>query len=96
MILQNGFGQSLAFWFAKGTKDGKIRKEDKNIVLFDIVKDWLSFKEDDVNNLFTKEKDRRKFIVELTGMDQQKYLSAQNEALALLDWVKRFAAADLE
>jgi CRISPR-associated protein Cmr5 len=32
---------------------------------------------------------------ELTTMEQQQYLSAQNETLALLEWVKRFANADL-
>lgn len=96
MILQNGFGQSLAFWLAKGTnKDGKIKNDDKHIELFDMVKDWLSLKMKDIDNNFVKEKDRRKLMEELSRMDQQQYLSIQNETLALLEWVKRFAAADL-
>jgi CRISPR-associated protein Cmr5 len=90
MILQNGFGQTLAFWLAKGTD-----KNDKHIELFDIVKEWLSYKEGDVNNTFVNPKDRKGLIYELSSMDQQAYLDAQREALALLEWVKRFASADL-
>jgi len=87
MILQNGFGQTLAFWLAKGT--------EKHIQLFDIIKNWLSYQEGDVNNTFVKSKDRKGLIDELSSMDQQAYLDAQSEALALLEWVKRFASADL-
>ncbi|SEM58705.1 CRISPR-associated protein Cmr5 [Syntrophus gentianae] len=95
MVLQNGFGQTLAFWLAKGTKDGKIKENDKHIELFDIVKDWLSLEREDIHNHFTKEKDRTRLMKELAGMDQLQYLAAQNETLALLEWVKRFANADL-
>jgi len=35
------------------------------------------------------------FIKELSGMDQIKYLTAQKETLALLEWVKRYANAEL-
>jgi CRISPR-associated protein Cmr5 len=87
MILQNGFGQSLAFWLAKGT--------DKHIELFNMVKNWLSLKRGDINNAFTTQTDRRKFIEELAGMEQSQYLSAQSETLAFLEWVKRFASAGL-
>ncbi|ABC76476.1 type III-B CRISPR module-associated protein Cmr5 [Syntrophus aciditrophicus] len=95
-ILQNGFGQTLAFWLAKGTKNGKIEITDKHIVLFDMVTEWLSFKRKDVNNEFIKVvKDRPTIIKELTTMDQRQYLSAQSETLSLLEWIKRFANADL-
>ena len=94
MILQNGFGQTLAFWLAKGTKEDN-KKNDKHIELFDMVKDWLSLKRNDIDNQFTTEKDRTKLMKELTTMEQRRYLSAQNETLALLEWVKRFANADL-
>ena len=95
MILQNGFGQTLAFWLAKGTKDGKIKDNDKHIELFDMVKGWLSLKTKDINNSFTNAQDRTKLMKELATMEQRQYLSAQNETLALLEWVKRFANADL-
>jgi CRISPR-associated protein Cmr5 len=96
MILQNGFGQTLAFWLAKGTdKDGHMKNNDKHVELYDFVKDWLSYHHDDVGNIFVKEKDRTKLITELMSMTQKDYLVAQNEALALLEWVKRFANADM-
>ncbi len=96
-ILQNGLGQTLAFWLAKGTnKDGKIKEDDKHIELFDIVKDWMSWQRNDVHNNFAQERDRMVFVKELSKMKLHKYLAVQNETLALLEWVKRFAAADLQ
>jgi len=99
MILQNGFGQTLAFWLAKGTdKNLKIKKEDKHVVLFDMIWQWLSYEKNDVKNEFIerdKAKTRTDFIRQLSDMDQNKYLAAQKETLALLEWVKRYANADL-
>ena len=88
MILQNGFGQALAFWSAK--------KADKHIVLIDMIMEWLSYEKDDVKNQFMKKtKDRTDFIRQLSTMDQSKYFEAQKETLALLEWVKRYANAEL-
>jgi len=99
MILQNGFGQALAFWLAKGTdKNLKIKEEDKHVVLFDMIWQWLSYEKNDVKNEFVekdKAKTRTDFIRQLSGMDQNKYLAAQKESLALLEWVKRYANAEL-
>jgi len=96
-ILQNGFGQALAFWLSKGTdKDLNVKEEDKHIVLFDMIWKWLSYEKDDVKNRFVGETTTRtEFIKKLSGMDQRKYLSAQKETLALLEWVKRYANAEL-
>jgi CRISPR-associated protein Cmr5 len=87
MILQNGFGQTLAFWQAKGS--------DKHLALFDISVKWLSLKKGDVKNTFASETDVRQFLQELCSMKQNDYLKAQSETLALLEWIKRFANADL-
>jgi CRISPR-associated protein Cmr5 len=90
MILQNGFGQALAFWLSKGT--------DKHIVLFDMIWKWLPYEKDDVKNEFVdkdKAKTRTDLIRQLSSMDQNKFLAAQKETLALLEWVKRYANADL-
>jgi CRISPR-associated protein Cmr5 len=97
MILQNGFGQALAFWLSKGTnKDLNIKTEDKHILMFDMIFEWLSYKKDDVNNQFIEEsKTRTEFIKKLSEMDQNQYFSAQKESLALLEWVKRYANAEL-
>ena len=89
MILQNGFGQALAFWLAKG--------KDEHLAMFDIVREWLSYKNEDVNNNFVKPADNsaQAFINAISDMPQQEYLTAQKETLALLEWVKRYANAEL-
>lgn len=84
MILQNGFGQTLAFWLAKG--------KNEHIALFNIVARWLK-QTDQIN--FKDCTNSKDFIVKLSGMEQMDYQKNQNEALALLEWVKRFANADL-
>ena len=81
MILQNGFGQALAFWIAKG--------KDEHITMFNIVKEWLC------QNKFAEGRTTTDFIRNITQMGQRKYLVAQKETLALLEWVKRFANAGL-
>ena len=81
MILQNGFGQSMAFWLAKGT--------DKHLDLFDMVAKWLHL------NNFIKHYDKLGTTKDLAIMEQKEYLAAQNETLAFLEWVKRFASAGL-
>jgi len=81
MILQNGFGQALAFWLSK--------KEDHHLTMFDIVKEWLC-----LNNL-AQGQTKTDFISTISQMDQTKYLTAQKETLALLEWVKRYANAGL-
>jgi CRISPR-associated protein Cmr5 len=89
MILQNGFGQVLAFLLAKGTdKELKLKENDKHIVMFNIIREWL------VNKGFAKGENEKDFIIRLNEMSQQEYLTAQEEALKLLEWVKRYANAD--
>jgi len=82
MILQNGFGQTLAFWKAKG-------KNEHNI-MFDIVQEWFLKKK------FAKGSTAHEFLTDISVMDQSRYLKAQMEALALLEWVKRYAHAFIE
>ncbi len=95
MILQNGFGQALAFWMSKGTdKNLRVNQDDKHIVLFDMIKKWLSFQGNDFRNTFVEgAKTRVDFIRHLSTMDQNQYLDAQKETLALLEWIKRYANA---
>ncbi len=88
MILQNGFGQALAFWVSKG--------KDEHIAMFTIIKEWLSYKRDDVQNKFMRETaSTAEFLDAISKMQQSEYMSAQKETLALLEWVKRFANAGL-
>ncbi|MFW6271867.1 MAG: type III-B CRISPR module-associated protein Cmr5 [Desulfosalsimonas sp.] len=89
MILQNGFGQALAFWLAKGKVE--------HLAMFNIVKEWLTYKNEDVNNNFVQPADdsAEAFIKAISDMSQEQYLTAQKETLALLEWVKRYANAGL-
>lgn len=84
MILQNGFGQAIAFWLAKNKEEHK--------ALFHILTEWLKLT--DQHN-FGNCRQPADYIQRLSTMDQQEYLKSQNEALALLEWIKRFANADL-
>lgn len=101
MILKNGFGQTMAFWYQKGSKkDGKdnrkVNPNDKHILLLEMVRNWLSLKHGDVKNKYIKETETIKmFLGELSKMDQRGYLAAQEEALRLLEWIKRYANAGL-
>ena len=84
MILQNGFGQTLAFWLAKGKQE--------HMALFDILTRWL--KQTDMKH-FGDCRQPKDYIQKLSTMEQYEYLNNQRETLALLEWVKRFANADL-
>jgi CRISPR-associated protein Cmr5 len=85
-ILQNGFGQTMAFYVAKGT--------DKHKKLFKIIQEWLSYHKEDIKNDFINKTDSEAdFIKAISQLEQRKYLAAQKETLALLEWVKRFANA---
>lgn len=92
VILQNGFGQALAFWYAKG----KDKSEDKHHVLLNIIMRWLCLKNGDVQNAFQACGNIQDMVRTLSGMDQKQYLAAQKETLALLEWVKRYANALLK
>jgi CRISPR-associated protein Cmr5 len=83
MILQNGFGQALAFWAAKG--------KDEHIALMTIVRDW--FNKD--NSMF-QSKSIQEFLEKISESSQDEYFSAQQETLYLLEWVKRYANAFIE
>ena len=90
MILQNGFGQALAFWISKG------KNKNEYLTMFNIVKEWLSYENSDVHNKFIqKTQSHREFLEALSKMNQSQYLTAQKETLSLLEWIKRFANAGL-
>lgn len=84
MILQNGLGQTFAFWLAKGKAE--------HHAMYDILTKWLK-KTDDKN--FGSCNSRPDFMLKLTQISQQDYLKNQNETMALLEWVKRFSNAEL-
>ncbi len=81
MILMNGFGQALAFI--------KTKNDEKYKIIFEITKEWLR-----QNSFVESPENDRQFLLSIADMDQKKYLTAQKEALALLEWVKRYAAME--
>ncbi len=85
LILQNGFGQALAFLKAKANG------QDKHQHSFSIIVNWL------VNrNILTPEDNNDVgYLEQISTMDQQEYLQAQKETLAMLEWLKRYANAEL-
>jgi CRISPR-associated protein Cmr5 len=82
MILQNGFGQTLAFLQAKG--------KDKHKQGFSIIKSWLVER-----NIVNDAQQDVAILQQISSMDQKKYLHAQKETLAMLEWLKRYANAEL-
>jgi CRISPR-associated protein Cmr5 len=58
------------------------KKDKKHAIAFKAIKDGLK----DIN-------DDKKFIENLNKIDQKEYLNKQNEALAISNWLKRYARA---
>ena len=81
-ILTNGLGQTLAFLKAKG----KGEPGNEHEILYQHIEEWLQRQLGINNNLLD-------WLVN-TATSQQ-YRLATMEALALLQWLKRFAEAEL-
>jgi len=86
MIQMNGLGQAAAFYRMKGN-------EHAHRALYDILSGWLCR----AANEHTPEAgiygEYDDLITGITTASQADYRVAQAEALALMDWVKRFAKA---
>jgi CRISPR-associated protein Cmr5 len=91
MILQNGFGQALSFLLSKATEkeNNQFKKQEKHYCAFKIIVDWL--KERQILNGETE----REAVFQLSKMPQDKYLMAQEEAMKVMEWVKRYANSGL-
>lgn len=89
MILQNGFGLSMAFLLAK--------RDEKYKEVYKAVKEWVTKKCELTKGLFTQENiGEEVFIQALNKMEQREYLAVQDEAVKILEWIKRYAAAFTE
>lgn len=86
MIMQNGFGQTLAFLLAKG----KDKHNDKHNKAFKIIALWLAQR-----NLIDMKQQPTEILMQISNMEQTTYLQAQKETLAMLEWLKRYANAEL-
>lgn len=97
MIIQNGFGQTLAFLAAKSSKteSGQIvfKKEDKHYAAFSIISGWL--KDPEIKILHSTITTEKELLLSISAMEQPDFLRAQKETLAMLEWLKRYANAAL-
>lgn len=87
MILQNGFGQTMAFLLSKG--NGKDKNEKHNFVFHTIV-GWSNRAFDGSLEIKT---DKNGFLNSISELDQSDYITLQEETLKLLQWLKRYARA---
>lgn len=85
MILTNGIAQTMAFLLSKQKPDTVV----KEVKVFRILKRWLS---QEIGAL-QDTSDDRKFLEQFSKLEQKDYLRAQEESLALLQWLKRYARA---
>jgi len=81
MILQNGLGLTAAFWKQKSNGNGV----DRYSLLLGWVREWLNSRK------IIASADVASFFSKLNQTEQMDYLKAQNETLALLEWIKRYA-----
>lgn len=83
IILQNGFGQTIAFFLSKD-------KSPQHQIMVEIIKEWLLQR-----NFIENVEENKDFVLKISKLNQQKYLYIQDETLKLLEWVKRYAHAFL-
>ncbi len=88
-IQANGLGQTLAFWRAKGYEKGKAKSDSEHAQLLAHVSGWLREK---VAALSAGDDVVEWIASQATTND---YRRATVEAIAFLNWVKRFAEAEL-
>lgn len=78
MIQSNGLGQMMAFIKSKGD-------EAKYTFVFDTISEWLHRRYPEILN------EPQGFFRSISQLDQNIYLQAQEEAMLMLQWLKRYA-----
>ena len=82
LIRMNGLGQALAFFRMKG-------EGTAHDTIYRMVSTWLC-DASSKGRIFSEDAD---VLTSITQSDMAHYMAAQNEALALLQWLKKFAVA---
>lgn len=94
-ILTNGLGQAMAQLLAQ--VDKKKGANDPHYILHHHVENWLCQKRKIFNRTDNGRVTHQSNLVQgIVEGDQKMYLLAQAEALAYLEWLKKFARAFLE
>jgi len=83
MILQNGFGQTLAFLFSKA----KGKTENKYYKSAQIILSWANVNGAGLGS------DLMQALTAVARMEAPLYLKTQQETLAMLCWLKRYGRA---
>jgi CRISPR-associated protein Cmr5 len=91
MILNNGLGQALAYLLA----DDEGKHSKPSWLLYQDFQEWLSGPPAPTHPSRTYTDGTPNLIEQLMSGDREKYLRAQQEALALLVWMKKFTDAYL-
>jgi len=94
-IQVNGLGQTLAFWRAKGYKNGhpQNNKADADVLLH--VSEWLLMDERHFNINNNEQYEGNKVVYWIShDATTDTYRRATSEAIAILLWLKRFAEAE--
>jgi CRISPR-associated protein Cmr5 len=90
-----GLGQALAFLLSKAASERKPPAHEllttPHGLLYAHVTAWLASR-----RIYDGDISPGNFMDRLVNGDQERYLSAQIEAMAYLDWLKKFAVALLE
>lgn len=86
MIQVNGFGQAIAFYYAKG----KSHKLPACGEVYALLECWLCDRSPHSPYRAFANATEPRLMSAITGSDQQAYRHAQAETQALLQWVKRF------
>ena len=85
MILQNGFGQTMAFLLSKCK--GKEDDANKYFFVFKAIAGWSERESDKISS------EPSGFFEAVSQLHQSEYLTLQEEALKMLQWLKRYARA---
>jgi len=82
LIHMNGLGQALAFYRMKG-------RDSSHEQIYQLLGTWLC--QNKAGRVF--DGNEPDLLRAITSSDYRCYMAAQNEALALLEWLKKFATA---
>jgi len=85
MILQNGLGQTMAFLLSKckGAND----PTEKHYFTYQAIAKWCKRQNEKISD------EPHDFFSGISQMPQNEYLMLQEEALKMLQWLKRYARA---
>ncbi|MDH3348450.1 MAG: type III-B CRISPR module-associated protein Cmr5 [Desulfobulbaceae bacterium] len=91
-IIQNGLGQMLAFLLAdnEGKRDERDKKAEPSYHLYCHIEKWLQGAGGRTQVIYNNEYE---LIEQITRNSRQDYMRAQEETLALFNWLKKFADA---